>query len=416
MATSSIHDLCDHIDAFRDDMIELQRELCRIPALAPENGGDGEAQKAERLLDFIQDWGFDRIDLIQAPDDRVSAGYRPNIVAMLNGRRDEQTLWIMSHLDVVPPGDLSKWSGDPWTLRIEGDRLIGRGTEDNQQGLVSSLFAAKAFLDRHQRPERTIGLLIVADEETGSQYGVQYLLKEHRQLFREQDLFIIPDAGVPDGSMIEIAEKSILWLKFEIRGVQTHGSIPQEGRNAHKAGADLIVRLNALYRQFPANDPLFDPPISTFEPTKKEANVPNINTIPGEDIFYFDCRILPQYDLTDIWQFVRDAARAVEKEHGVSVAISSPQQEPAAPPTPADAPVVKAIQKAMLELRGKPCKPMGIGGGTVAAYFRHAGLPAAVWATIADVAHEPDEYCLITNMVEDAKIFAHVALQTNLSG
>ena len=411
MATHPIQNLIKRIDQYRDEMIDMQRELCRIPALAPENDGDGEAKKADWLLEHIRNWGFDRIDLIKAPDARVSAGYRPNIVAMLNGRRTDRTLWIMSHLDVVPPGDLSKWTGDPWELRIEGDRLIGRGTEDNQQGLVSSLYAAKAFMDLQIQPELSIGLLIVADEETGSQYGVQYLLNHHRELFRKDDYFIIPDAGTPDGTMIEIAEKSILWLKFEVRGVQTHGSTPQEGKNAHKAGAELIVRLNELYQRFSAQDAVFDPPMSTFEPTKKEANVPNINTIPGEDVFYFDCRILPQYDLAEVWQFVRDMASAVEEKHGVSVQISSPQEEAAAPPTPADAPVVQAIRRAMQELRGVECRPMGIGGGTVAAYFRHAGFPAAVWATIADVAHEPDEYCLISNMVEDTKVFAHVALQ-----
>ncbi len=411
MAPHPIQELIQRIDQYRDAMIDMQRALCQIPALAPENDGDGEVKKADWLLEHIRNWGFDRIDLIKAPDARVSAGYRPNIVAMLNGRRADRTLWIMSHLDVVPPGDLRKWTGDPWELRIEGDRLIGRGTEDNQQGLVSSLYAAKAFLDLQIQPELSIGLLIVADEETGSQYGVQYLLNHHPELFRPDDYFIIPDAGTPDGAMIEIAEKSILWLKFEVRGVQTHGSTPQEGKNAHKAGAELIVRLDELYQRFSAQDPVFDPPISTFEPTKKEANVPNINTIPGEDVFYFDCRILPQYDLAEVWQFVRDTASAVEAKHGVRVQISSPQEEAAAPPTPADAPVVQAIRRAMQELRGVECRPMGIGGGTVAAYFRHAGFPAAVWATIADVAHEPDEYCLISNMVEDAKVFAHIALQ-----
>jgi succinyl-diaminopimelate desuccinylase len=54
---------------------------------------------------------------------------------------------------------------------------------------------------------------------------------------------------------------------------------------------------------------------------------------------------------------------------------------------------------------------MGIGGGTVAAVFRRAGLPAAVWSTIDDVCHQPNEYCVIDYMVNDAKVFAHVCLQ-----
>ena len=49
---------------------------------------------------------------------------------------------------------------------------------------------------------------------------------------------------------------------------------------------------------------------------------------------------------------------------------------------------------------------MGIGGGTVAAFFRRAGLPAAVWMTQTDTAHQPNEYCLISNIMTDAKVFA----------
>ena len=406
-----IESIINRIDHYRDDMIEMQRQLCALPALAPENQGDGEKEKADLVMGWLERLPCSRLELIKAPDDRVSCGYRPNLIAVLEGENPSRTLWLMSHLDVVPPGDLSNWSGDPWSLRVEGDKLIGRGCEDNHQGVVSSLFAAKAFADLNITPKINLGLMLVADEETGSRYGVQYLLTHHREFFRETDLFLIPDAGNPQGSMIEVAEKSILWLKFVIKGVQTHGSTPHEGRNAHRAGAELIVRLNHLYKEFDARDPLFDPPESTFEPTKKEANVPNINTIPGEDIFYFDCRILPCYPIARVREAVQKHCDEVSRTFGVRIAISTPQEEPAAPPTPPDAEIVQAIQKAVSELRHLDCHPVGIGGGTVAAFFRRAGYPAAVWCTIADVAHEPDEFCLLTNLVEDAKVFAHIALQ-----
>lgn len=398
------------IEGSRGEMVEMHRSLCAIPALGPENGGEGEVRKAEWLLQYMHDWPLQKCELLKARDSRVPSGYRPNIVAILPGKQRERTLWLMSHLDVVPAGDLKKWSGDPWVLRIDGDRLIGRGTEDNHQGIVSSLFAARTFIDLQIVPEINLGLLLVADEETGSRHGVQYLLENHRGLFRPEDLFLIPDAGNSDGSMLEIAEKSILWLRFEITGVQTHASTPEQGKNAHKAGAALICLLDSLHDSFAAKNPIFDPPISTFEPTKKEANVPNINTIPGEDVFYFDCRILPDYPLDAVWEKVRGCARAIEEKHGVSVRITSEQEERAAPPTPADAPVVRAIQQAVAALRGMTPEAIGIGGGTVAAFFRRAGFPAAVWSTIDDLAHEPDEYCLLSNVVADAKVFARIAL------
>ena len=253
--------------------------------------------------------------------------------------------------------------------------------------------------------------IFVADEETGSDYGIQYLLENHMELFKKEDFFLIPDAGNEDGTLVEVAEKSIVWFKFNIQGKQTHGSTPELGVNAHKAGANLIVELEDLYKVFNDSDPVFDPPISTFEPTKREANVPNVNTIPGEDVFYYDCRLLPNYNVDDLWKTVKEISKKVEEKHGVSIKVSSPQELRAAPPTPVDAPVVKAVQNAISELRDIETKPMGIGGGTVAAFFREAGFNSVVWATQDETLHEPNEYVKIDNILDDAKVFAHVALQ-----
>ena len=61
---------------------------------------------------------------------------------------------------------------------MQDGKVYGRGTEDNQQDLVASLFAAKAFLDEEIVPESSIGILLAADEETGSVYGLDYIHRE----------------------------------------------------------------------------------------------------------------------------------------------------------------------------------------------------------------------------------------------
>ena len=400
------------IEDYRQGVIDFETQLTKIPALGPESGGDGERDKAA----FVKEWARqhlrpDELQEYRAPDTRVSYGYRPNIVALFNGHSDKRTVWIMTHLDVVPPGDLSKWTGDPWTVRVVDNKLIGRGVEDNQQGLTSSVFAVKAYRDLNITPHNRVGLVFVADEETGSQYGIQYLLAEHRHLFNRDDIILIPDAGDTKGTMIEVAEKSILWLRFHTQGKQTHGSVPEQGHNANKAASYLTVRLDTLYKKFSKRDPMFSPPISTFEPTKREANVPNVNTIPGEDVMYFDCRVLPNYKINEVMKAVKALVKETEKKFKVKIKISYAQQDQAAAPTSPEAPVVQTIIRAMKDLRKKRPKPMGIGGGTVAAYFRRAGFPAAVWSTMAETAHSPDEYCFIENVLDDAKIFAHIFSQ-----
>jgi succinyl-diaminopimelate desuccinylase len=70
--------------------------------------------------------------------------------------------------------------------------------------------------------------------------------------------------------------------------------------------------------------------------------------------------------------------------------------------------VVTALQRAIRRVYGREATPRGIGGGTVAAFFRQAGLPAAVWMTVSDTAHQPNEFCLLSNLLGDARVLAHV--------
>jgi succinyl-diaminopimelate desuccinylase len=316
----------------------------------------------------------------------------------------------MTHTDIVPPGELSLWHGNPYKAWVEKGRVYGRGVEDNQQDMVASLFAVKALRAEGIVPNYDIGIALVADEETGSRKGIDYVIQNHK-IFRKQDLIIVPDAGNETGTMIEVAEKSLLWLKFKTLGKQAHGSTPEKGINSFKAASFFIAALNDLYKIYPGRDKLFDPPISTFEPTKKEANVPNVNTIPGEDVFFMDSRILPKFKVQEVEKTIRKIAAKVEKTFKVKIHAEVQQKAPAAPPTSIQAPVVQALKKAVKAVYKKDAKAMGIGGGTVAAVFRRAGFPAACWAKLDETAHQPNEYCIIDNMVGDAKVFGHIFLQ-----
>lgn len=402
--------LARRLENFRDQMVELQMKLCAIPAIAPASGGEGEARKAEFLEAYLRQSGLTDLKVIKAPDIEAPAGYRPNILAFYRGRNSSRTVWVMSHLDVVPPGELSQWRGDPFKAWVEKGRIYGRGVEDNQQDMVASIFAVKALIAENLKPSYDIGLALVADEETGSKKGIEYVLN-NTEVFRNNDLIIVPDAGNSQGTMIEVAEKSILWLKVRTLGRQAHGSTPEKGINSFKAASFLITELQKLYKIFDQKERLFNPPISTFEPTKKEANVPNINTIPGEDVFYMDCRILPLYQVDDVLKTVTKFANVIEKKFKVKIEIDIVQKAPAAPPTSPRAPVVQALKKAVREVYQKEARAMGIGGGTVAAIFRRAGFPAACWSRLDETAHMPNEYCIIDNMVGDAKVFAHIFVQ-----
>ncbi|MDR2194108.1 MAG: M20 family metallo-hydrolase [Treponema sp.] len=390
---------------------ELETELTKRPALSPDSGGEGEVDKCEFLEAWLRARGITRLERFDAPDARAKKGIRPNLVATIPGREDARRLWIMSHIDVVPPGERKLWHSDPWTVIQKDDeplgpRFVGRGVEDNQQGLVSSVIAALALVKNNVTPARTVKLLFAADEETGSAYGIHWLLEHKGGLFRADDMVLIPDGGDPKGESIEIAEKNLLWITFTTKGLQAHGSRPDQGNNACLAGAYLAVALyEGLSRTFPAQDPLFDPDYSTFQPTKKEANVPNINTIPGEDVFCMDMRILPRYPLADVLAEIDVIKGGVEARFGVTITEEIAQRSESAA-TSADAPFVKKLSKAVKDVYHVETRCIGIGGGTVAAPLRNRGIDAAVWSRIDDVAHQPNEYARISNIVGDAKVMA----------
>jgi succinyl-diaminopimelate desuccinylase len=403
---SELKSVFDRIDGLRDEVIQLEGELTSRVALGPDNGGTGEHEKTAFVKGLLKELNPDVLQEIKAPDERAQDGYRPNLIATWGDSKAEPTVWVLSHSDIVPPGDPGLWKSNPYRLEIDGDRVIGRGVEDNQHGFVSPYLALKDILESGVKLKMPVGLAVVADEETGSDYGLSYVLEHHRDLFKEQDLIIVPDGGNEEGTMIEVAEKSMLWMKFTITGKQCHASTPDKGKNSLFGAARLIVALEKLKEKFDLSDELFKPALSTFEPTKMEANVPNVNTIPGRDVFCVDCRVLPQYSVDDILDSAKEISGEIETELGLKIDVEPVYRQDATEPTLPDAPVVKALTGAIRRVTGKKAKPMGIGGGTVAAFFRRAGLPAAVWCTVSDTAHQPNEYCLISNILTDAKIFA----------
>jgi succinyl-diaminopimelate desuccinylase len=394
------------IEKQRDEMIQALKEIIRIPAIAPENAGEGELRKAERLMRILGTVGFDKIERFDAEDERVPSGKRPNVVAYYYGENKAERLWIITHLDVVPSGEDSLWTvTKPFEPLVKEGLIYGRGSEDNGQSLIASVYAVKALKSLGIKPKRTIALAFVADEEQGSTYGIQYLIQQG--LFKKDDLIVVPDSGNENGSFIEIAEKSALWLKMRTVGKQTHASRPAEGLNANRIGMECALALDKLlHEKYSLRNDYFDPPESTFEPTKKEKNVDAVNIIPGEDVIFFDCRILPDYNLEEILSDIHGLAEDYEKRTGATIKIEILHKSVAPKPTDANSKIVHMLKDAIKAVRGTEPKVGGIGGGTCAAYFRKIDIPAVVWSTIEETGHQPNEYAKTENLTNDAKVYA----------
>ena len=389
------------IEASRDNMIEDMTAMIRIPAIGPLNGGKGEGHRADKVLEFLK--GFDSVERIDVRDIHDNSVMRPNILAKKNGR-GKGTVWIISHLDTVLPGDLDEWRTPPYEPVTKDGRIYGLGTEDNGQAVISSIYASKFFASG-SLSKRSIGLAIVADEETTSAMGIEYLV--NAGLFEPEDVFIVPDWGVPGGTMVEVAEKHLVWLKFSVEGKQTHGSTPHNGLNAYRVSAKMLVDvLDRLEKRYPDSDPLFRPPTSTFEPTKSIMTVGNVNTIPGYHEFWLDIRLLPSYDPDDLVAFAKEIGAEWEERTKAKITVAVEQRTRSGKPSDIGCDEFKALRDSISSVIGKDPETVGVGGGTCANFCRLAGYNAYVWQCGGGSLHQPNEYCDLNNLMTDAKVFA----------
>ena len=386
-------------DSDRDFIIDSASRLLSIKAVSPSSGGEGEYKKGQELIKILKELGYDNFVEYSIKDN--SGHVRPNFVLKIGNF--QKTLWIISHLDTVPEGDIELWKYEPYKATIDGDKIYGRGSEDNGQALFTTLLLLKN-LDK-SKLKINLGIAFVSDEETGNEYGIKHIIKE--DIFQHDDLIIVPDAGTNEGLIIETAEKTVMQLQFEVRGIQGHASMPATSVNAFRVSSKFIVDLDSvLHKKFNRKNTLFIPQYSTFEPTKHEKNIDNINTIPGRDIFYWDFRILPEYPADQVLREIDNTISKYSKDSGAKISYKVVDRVDAPAPTDENSEVIVRLKKAIKNVIGEDAVTIGIGGETFASFLRSSGYNVAVWSTTAiEKAHMPDEYCLISHILQDVRVY-----------
>lgn len=407
----TLEETLDRVDSSVDDMVRTMIEMTRIPALAPFNGGDGEGRKADYLETQLR--GFDTVERVDVPDWHDPSVMRANILARKVGP-SKGTVWVVAHMDVVPTGDPDMWDTPPFDPVYRDGKVYGRGTEDNGQSVISSIFASRACMDQELHG-MSMGVALVADEETSSKAGIEYLL-DHGY-FSEDDVIYVPDWGTPGGTMVDVSEKHMLWIRVEVRGKTAHASNPDSGINAYRVSTRLLTDLmDELERTFDDTDPMFSPSRSTFEPTKRPATVENINTIPGNDEFCMDIRLLPQHRPDDVMEVVRKVAAEHAERSGAEIVVEEVMKEVSGKPSSLDTRGFEVLSDSVELVTGARPVPKGIGGGTCANFFRLKGLDAYVWQCGGGTLHAPNEHVVVKDMLTDTKVFAAIYHRLCVSG
>lgn len=386
------------IDGYKGEMLETIDKMISIPAIPPAFGGKGETERANFLESLIKGFGFD-VKRYDYKDD--TGATRPNLIVKYGN--NARTIWLVAHIDTAAEGDMSLWKYPPFKTTVENGRMYGRGTNDNGQDIIAGIYAMKALKESGVNLRFGMGLVLVADEEVGSIYGICKLLDE--DIFKKDDMFMIPAWGSKNGDMIDIAEKGIVWIRITVEGKQTQSSHPENGVNALRYAVEFLSAADKLlHKKYTIESELFSPPASTFEMTKHEKGTSNVNTVPEEEVFFIDCRLLPEYKIDDVLNDLRILS-ASEQFKPVKIKVETFLRMDSSPSTDQNSEVVKITAAAIEKVLKTEPKVLGIGSVTTATFFRSRGFNVAVWSKLQDLARVPNEYANVDDMLIDAKVF-----------
>ncbi|MDQ3715459.1 MAG: ArgE/DapE family deacylase [Actinomycetota bacterium] len=219
-------------------------ELIAIPSIT---GSAAESDAQHRLAGYFDPLGLDTdlwaIDLPEAkahPDFPGLEAPRTEAWGLVGttGGGDGPTLILNGHIDVVPPGDPSRWSGDPFHPRIEGDVVHGRGACDMKAGVAAALTAAKAVRDSGLRLAGKLSLQSVVGEEDGGLGAWATLRRGH-----------LGDAAVilePTSGTVHTANAGALTFRVEVTGRAAHGATRELGVSAFESFWPIHLALREL--------------------------------------------------------------------------------------------------------------------------------------------------------------------------
>jgi succinyl-diaminopimelate desuccinylase len=407
------------VDAAAAEAIAFTSDLIRIPTVNPP--GDLYEDCARLIGAKLDACGFDvEYHPAEGRPEHTPSHPRVNVIGSRRGRRDRPVVHLNGHFDVVPAGD--GWTGNPFSGDVRDGRVWGRGSCDMKAGLAAAVLAADAIRRADVDLNGTVEISGTVDEESGGFAGVAWLAEHHRLSRDRTDFVIIPEPHYVD--RICIGHRGVYWFEVETRGRIAHGSMPFHGVNAiehmnvllGRMRTDLLPRLAGRTTDVPVI------------PSGARHATLNVNGIEGGQPVrgiqtpcvadrcraVFDRRFLLEEGFDAAKAEIVDMLEAVRRDvpdfryELRDLMVVHPTR------TPDGSPVVAALERALTRVLGRS-------GGLVASpgtydqkhVVRIAGVPhcVAYGPGILDLAHQPDEYCEVADLINATKVIALALLE-----
>lgn len=412
------------IEARRDDLIALTQDLIRIPTLNPP--GDAYLDICNYLDRRLKKHGF-AVEMVRATGAPGDSDRFPrwNVIARKEGRASGACVHFNSHTDVVIPGD--GWSFDPFGGELHDGKIYGRGSCDMKGGLATSIIAAEVFIDTYPDFAGAIEISGTADEESGGYGGVAYLAEQGFFSPERVQHVIIPEPL--NKERVCLGHRGVWWAEIETKGRIAHGSMPFLGDSAIRhMGAVLQEIEDTLYPALAKKHTA----MPVVPPQARQSSM-NINSIHGGQAEpEADFTGFPSATVADSARIVLDRRYLIEesgemvRQEILDVLERVKARRPKfaynlrelwqVSPTLTDkaAPVVTAVAKAVHEVLGvEPDYVVSPGTYDQKHIDRIGKLKncIAYGPGILDLAHQPDEYVGVEDMVASAKVMALALLE-----
>jgi succinyl-diaminopimelate desuccinylase len=406
------------IDERRDELVELTRALIRFPTVNPP----GEAYRpcAEFIGDRLRTRGF-TVDYVHAagtPGDNERYP-RINVIARRAGAAPGPCVHFNSHIDVVQSG--AGWTLDPFAAVVKDGRVYGRGACDMKGGLAASIIAVEALIESAATLPGTLEISGTVDEESGGYGGVHYLAERGWFSPPRVDHVIIPEPLNVD--RVCIGHRGVWWAEIETHGRMAHGSMPFLGDCAVRHMHAVVDRFERdLYPKLEARRT--DMPVVPSGARHSTLNINSIHggqaetsgypapVVPDSCRMVIDRRLLIEENVDAAKREVRELLEQLVKDRaGFRYSIRDIFE---VRPTMADrdGPVARSTAAAIRRVIGRDPEFICSPGTYDQKHIDRVGKLRdciAYGPGILELAHQPDEYVVIEDMVNSAKVMALAA-------
>ncbi|MHA1522970.1 MAG: acetylornithine deacetylase/succinyl-diaminopimelate desuccinylase family protein [Alphaproteobacteria bacterium] len=414
------------LEAKRDALVALTVELIQFPTINPP--GDAYTPCAEYIGNRLGPQSFE-VTYVRGHDTPGDSDKYPrtNIIARREGSRPGPVVHFNGHIDVVAVGE--GWSLDPFAGVVKNGRVYGRGSCDMKGGLAAAIIAVETLFETVPDLPGAVEISGTVDEETGGYGGVAYLAGKGFFSPPKVDHVIIPEPLNVD--RVCLGHRGVWWGEVETHGRIAHGSMPFLGDSAIRHMGAVLARIEAeLYPALAARTTTMP-----VVPEGAKASTLNINSIHGglgEEFdgwpaalvadrcrLVLDRRFLIEEPLDQVRREIYDLLEALKRERpNFDYTL---RELWAVEPTMTDenAAVVRAVAAEINTVLGRPAQ-MVISPGTYdqkhVARIGHLKDCIAYGPGILDLAHQPDEYVGIDDMMAASAVMATAAYRLLTGG